>query len=154
MLFTFSDNTAEKRDCLFSSSPAPGSFVCPFLAWLVLCRRYFMPFSLLSTQLQSHHSLTHPASLHPAPFHTAQGLAETHTPLSPSLRPPYTPTSPAHRGQRGRKRKRKSFICQSEITDCHLLSNVPSVRQSNGTFYKEKRATSCGRWQFWDVSVC
>lgn len=74
----------------------------------------------LPAQLQSLHTFT-PPSQHPALFHTARALAETHTPLSHSLHPPYTPTSPAHWRQRGRKRKRKGSIWLSKIADCHLV---------------------------------
>ena len=70
------------------------------------------PLLSLSTQLQSQHSHTHThtPSLHPTPLPYCSGSGRKPTlPCLPASAPPYTPTSPAHGGQRGRKRKRKEL---------------------------------------------
>lgn len=72
-----------------------------------------------------------------------------------SLRPPQTPTSPAHGGQRTRKRRRKSCICLSEIAD-HHLAPTPTVHMLSwemAVSCNAWRATGNGKWQFWDGSV-
>lgn len=112
---------------------------------------FLSPILPLSAQLQTHQTNT-PPSLHPAPFHTALGLAETHTPLSPSLRPPYTPYQPgARRTARRRKRNRKSCVCPPETAaDCHLALTMYThhpqgaafTSQTNGTFCEERRAAA------------
>lgn len=104
-----------KNMTFFSTSPPLWS--CVSLSCMISVSS---PSLSLPAQLQSLHTFT-PPSQHPALFHTARALAETHTPLSHSLHPPYTPTSPAHWRQRGRKRKRKGSIWLSKIADCHLV---------------------------------
>lgn len=119
----FSDNMSGAKKTVIFHIHCSG-VIGVSLLWLqlVLCWRYFIPCCHFSLFLPSYPATTlvRTPFLHPAPFYTAQGLAETHTPLSPSLRLPHTPTSPAHGRKRGRKRKRKSCICLSEIKDCHL----------------------------------
>lgn len=121
LLFMFSHSliTCQKNVIFFSTSSASGSFVRPFLARLMSYKRYFIPFSLFLPSYTAT-TLSHPLPSTPPPSILLRAWQKTHTPLSPSLRPPYNPTSPAHWGQRRRKRKRKSSICLSEITDCHL----------------------------------
>lgn len=115
-----------------------GSVLFPFLAPLALRISSPSPTLSISAGPYSHFSHT-PLPCTPPLFHTAQGLAETHTPLSPSLHPPHTPISPAHRGPRGRKSKRKSSICLSESTDGHLALTMYADHPWGAAFTGHKK---------------
>lgn len=121
-----------KNTFFFSAFPAPGSFVCPCMIGVV--QEVFHPLLSLSTQLQSLHSRT-PPFLHPAHFHTAQGLAETHTPLYPSLRPSYS----YQPGTQRTERKKEKEELQLSVRDYSLPLSTGHVPSIGRCFHKAKK---------------
>lgn len=122
-MFSHSLVTCLKNIIFFSTSPAPGSFVCPVRARLVLCGRYFIPctFYPATDPPLSHTSFPAPR---PLPYCSGPGR-NPHSPVSQPPPPLYSYQPGALRT--GRKKEKKKELHLS-VRDYRLPLTTDHVR--------------------------